>query len=317
MRAPPPILASFAIALFSPAVAAAQGITISGVVTDALQSAPVAGATVTLTGLPSVLTDANGSFRLADATPGSHVLTVAAIGYRYVTIELAATADTVVRVALERLPQLLDPTIARAGNVRIAGSVRDAETLASVIAGSATLYPGGRSVGLLSGDFVFENAPQGDSVTLVIEALEYLPKRVTFVPGADTSLTIGLAVDSVGRRLIAQQVQRLVSRSRSAPRSLDDLNRDEIEKRNEPTVGDLIRHRLPAGTVTDRWPHKSGCIFFDDQPVGFDLLLTLPLEHIERIEIYGSRGSMIRVYSKRFVASLTREKTIPVFSLFC
>lgn len=298
--------------LLGPQRLAAQTFSISGVVIDSLAPRAIVGATVVLSGRAPVASDADGAFRIDNVRPGRYVLSMEAPGYRYRALDLAITSDTTLRVHLDRLAVLLDPTIARAGNVTVRGVVRDENTLAPVMQGRVILYPGGRSAGTITGGFVFENAPAGEPITIIVEALEYQPTRVTLSASRDTSIEITLAVDSVGRRLIAQQVRRLEMRSRGVARSLNALNRTRIEQRPEPTIGDLVRHLLPPDAVTERWPYKVGCVTFDDIPVAFDVLVGLPREVVERVEIYGARGSMIRVYSKRYVASLMSEEILPL-----
>lgn len=78
---------------------------IAGRVVDA--AGPIAGATVTLEGAASVVTDGNGQFVIAEAAAGAHTLTASANGYVTSTVEVtvasAARAEIeIVLVASER-----------------------------------------------------------------------------------------------------------------------------------------------------------------------------------------------------------------------
>ena len=138
-----------------------------------------------------------------------------------------------------RFVQTLDTVVVRARNVRISGTVVDSATGSNLLQAQATLYPGGATIGASTGAFTFPDAPAGE-VTLVVEALEHLPVRITFNATRDTSLTIALEIDPVGMRMIQLQVARLTERTRPTTLSLTALGRKEIEREGVASIGQLV-----------------------------------------------------------------------------
>lgn len=301
-------VAAGAVVLMAPASLAAQGLTVSGVVIESTRGARVAGATVRLGDQRSFFTDLDGAFHFTDVPAGLHAMVVEAYGYRPRTLSLNLRSDTTLRVELEPAPIELDTLAVDLDNVTVRGTVRDAETNLPILVAQLLVYPGGRSVGAISGRFRLENVPAGHPITLVVEAMEYLPARLSLVPEGDTTLAIPLETDPVALRMVQQQVKRLEVRAQAVPVSLTALNREDLERHVYLNVLDVIRQRAPRSVPRedkDIWGRR-GCYFLDDSKVPLDVFQGLRPEQIERIEIFG-RGSMIRVYTRRYVHRLARE----------
>jgi hypothetical protein len=304
--------AALLISWIGPGAIAAQQVTISGVVTERSQSLRLSRATIRLSEIATAYTDRDGRFQFSGVSPGRYTLLLQAFGYRSRSIELQVRADTSLTVELEPDPVPVDSLVVRGETVTIRGRVRDAESGLKVLQAEITLDPGARAMGALSGDFTLEKMPKHQPFRIRVDAIEYLPAFVELTPARDTTLHIALTIDSVALRLIAQQRRRLQSRFQALPHSLKALNRDEISRTVTASIGELIRHNLPHGTAQDRPPYRvDACIFFDDVPATFQDLVNTPPQLIDRVEILGYRGKMIRVYSKRYVASLMKRPSLP------
>ncbi len=286
----------------------AQQVTLSGIVVESRRGATVAGATVRVGSRPPVVTDLDGAFHFAEVSGGPHTLTVEAYGYHSRTLSLNLRADTTVRVELEPDPLVLDRLVVQARYVTVRGTIRDGETTVRVLDGQVTVYPGGQTVGANTGRFTLERVPAGQPVTLVVEAIEYLPVRVNFVPEGDTTLNFHLEVDSVALRMIAMQVERLERRARGVPKSPTALNRDDLMRHVASDVLEVIRRAVPGNHLPSArqvWG-RYGCYFLDGSSVPLDRLQSLLPEEVERVEIY-ARGRAIRVYTRRYVHRMMGE----------
>lgn len=300
-------VAAGAFVLMAPASVVAQEVTVSGVVVETTRGATVAGATVRLGDQRSFFTDLDGAFHFTEVPAGLHAMVVEAYGYRPRTLSLDLRSDTTLRVELEPAPIELDTLAVEVENVIVRGTVRDAETNRTILIAQVLVYPGGRTVGAVSGRFTLENVPARRPITLVVEAMEHLPARLSLVPEGDTTLTIPLEVDSVSIRMVQQQVERLEVRAKAVPTSLTALNREDLERHVHWNVLDAIRQVAPRSVPRenkDIWGRR-GCFFLDESKVTLDVFQGLQPEQIERIEIYGRY--MIRVYTRRYVHRLMRE----------
>jgi hypothetical protein len=327
------ILLAVLLAAAIPTALGAQGVRVSGRVVDDARGAPIEGVTVRLTGAEARTTDVDGRFAFAATTPGRMILTVEAVGHVFRWIELDVQADTSLTITMRERVAALDTVVVRARNVRISGTVVDSATGSNLLQAQATLYPGGATIGASTGAFTFPDAPAGEE-TLVVEALEHLPVRITNNATRDTSLTIALDIDPVGMRMIQLQVARLTERTRPTTLSLTALGRKEIEREGVASIGQLVTRLTfeDAANVRRAAAQRSaddGCIFLDDFKVTRDVFEGLPPEVIERIEVYRGAGEtpsmrgraartsiraeprMIRVYTRRYVASLIGKETLP------
>lgn len=311
-------LAALLVLTAYPRCLSAQQHEVSGTVVERNDSSPVAGAIVRIDGYPPASTGVDGRFRLSSIATGRHRLEIEALGYHAFALDLVVQSDTTLNLELELDPLVLDTLAVSAQTITISGVVRDSVTGLILLQGAAvTTYPRGRSYDAQSGRFSIPGIPRGQPVGLLVEALEYLPKRIEFVAAGDTALEVRLDTDSVAVRLIHQQVERLNRRSNTLPHSVDAINRDEIMRAGVPTAVELIRRRLPPGTIPSHPPYSGSignraiCVLLDDMPSSLADVAYLPPGLIERVEIVGYRGRMIRVYTKRYVARLMRVGTLP------
>jgi Carboxypeptidase regulatory-like domain len=290
-----------------------QQVSVSGVVQENA-GGPIPGATVTLSGMTRVITDTAGRFHVAGVMPGAHVLTVSRIGYRFYTQRVAvANADVTLTIEMQPQAVALPPVIVGAHDITIKGLARDSATRHPLLQASVTLYPGSRTIGALSGRFSLDHVPAGERVTLVVEAIEHVPETIEIMTNVDTSIVVSLGIDSVGRRMVAEQSRRLARRAAGVAIAVDQLGREDLEHSGELQLGVVLRRRLPYRMFGERPPEDKDlpCVFFDEALVPFSQIAIQPIELIDRVEIYGRQAKMIRVYSKRYVASLMREATLP------
>jgi hypothetical protein len=292
----------------------AQQAGVSGVVVDATSRQPIAGAAVTLSGVPGVVTtDTAGRFQFGGVLPGASVLTATTLGYRFYTQRIVVNgADVALTIEMQRQVVGLPRVVVTGRDVTIKGVVRDSATRNPLLQASVTLYPGSRTVGTLSGRFSFDHVAAHERVTLVVEALEHLPETIEIETNVDTALVVSLAVDPVGRRMVAEQAKRLARRADGVPMAVDALGRADLEQTAELRLGEVLQHRLPY-SLTRNKPLENidlPCVFFDDRLVPFGYVVTQPIALVDRVEIFGRQAKMIRVYSRAYVASLMRVPTM-------
>jgi hypothetical protein len=320
--------------LLAPCAVAAQTVRVSGAIVDERQI-PLQGALVRLVGDLAQTTGTDGRFQFDSVVPGRYLVNVTAAGHRMQSIDLAITRDTTITVVMARLIVTLDTMIVRAGPVTIQAAVVDSATGDFLPQAQAILYPHNRRVGAMSGVFAFKNVPPGP-VTIVVEALEHLPTQIDLNPRGDTAIVVRLGIDSIALRMIAIQVKRLETRQRAIPIAATVLNRDLVIQERAPTILDLVTRRMYGDPVSVRQAGGSaaeGCYFLDDAKVAPDVLEGVLPEVVERVEIYKEPGGpapsmrgrptgrtapqnrggirMVRVYTKRYVASLPRFDVLP------
>jgi len=155
--------------------------TISGTVTDAGSTAPIAGATVSYSG-GSATTDGSGNYTLAGVAEGSYTLTASASGYqsqsRTVTVGPGATATQNFALTL--------PYGA------ITGTVTDAAT-GSAIGGATVSYSGGSATTNSSGQYTLANVPPGTySISAGASGYTGQSRSVAVAAGATASASFAL-----------------------------------------------------------------------------------------------------------------------------
>lgn len=286
------------------ASAAAQTARVSGRVVEEGRGTAVVGATVRLTGSLAHVTDSTGRFQFVDVVPGRYIVTVSSIGFRLRTVEITVERDTTVVFELARRVVSLDTMVVRPKYLRIKGTAVDSASGDYLLQAQATLYPGSKFVGAMNGTFTFDSVPPGP-ITIVVEGAEHLPVRVAFDAGRDTSFRVKMGVDSVALRMIAMQVKRLQVRMQSFPFTVRAFNRDRLMEHPVMSVGEFVDrslHRPNAGRRAIQ-SAQSACVFVDDRKVEPAMIDALLPELIERVEVY-QNGVMVRVYTKRYVASL-------------
>jgi len=293
--------------LGGPAVLLAQAVRVNGtVVNERLQ--PISGASLRLTGADSMLTTGpSGTFQFEGIFPNGMILTVSAPGYEFRSIPLSP-GNTTLTITMKSSVTTLDPMIVRPKGFRIKGQVVDAKSGDALLFARVTLYPKGIAVDASNvGDFRF-NSIMGP-VTIVAEAMEHLPVQVQVNPSRDTSIKIRMPTDSVAVRMIAQQVARLQTRSLAVPHSVRYADHDRIQNEARTSIAEMVDKLLVRPMNRRGLSAKSadeGCVFYDDKKIPPGMLLGIYPELVERVEVY-ARGAMIRVYSKRYVMSLTGQ----------
>jgi hypothetical protein len=313
-------------------IASAQTVRVSGVVVDERQL-PIQGATVRLTGEASTTTRADGGFTFADAIPGRYLLTVSSIGFELRSIELTIARDTSLSIVMTRRAVTLDTVRIRPRNLRIKATAVDSSTGDFLLQAQATLYPGGMFVSGVSGVFVFDSVSPGP-VTIIVEALEHLPARIQLDLARDTAFRVAMGLDSVALRMTDVQVKRLEQRTHGIPMLMKALNRDAIKRESASTLHELLTRRAFEDPQAARRafvnPPEAGCYFVDDVKVSRGVFDAMLPELVERVEIYRSAGApapklsgrpkgernfgmvqMFRVYTKRYVATLPRQRNLP------
>jgi hypothetical protein len=296
---------SLASSVFLSATAGGQSATISGVVSDARNAAPVANAVV-MWGSVAGRTDPAGRFRFDGVTLGRHQMEFRALGYVAQRRMVDVHGDTVLAIRLERRVTTLDTMMIRGRSATVHVEAVDAGSRSPLLFAEVTVFPGGQTVGGRNGRVTVHDVPAGTDVQLSVEAFEYLPTLVDLSLQSDTAIRVMMRPDSALLRVARIQAARLRRRSNSIQLPIDDLNRDDVRASRAGTVGEMLRRHL--GSATRKLPGE--CVFLDDRKIDVGVLdATLP-DVIERIEIYG-RGRMIRVYTTSYVFGLARLPSLP------
>jgi hypothetical protein len=198
--------------------------------------------------------------------------------------------------------------IVRPKGSRIKGQVVDAKTGDALLFARVTLYPKGVAVDASNvGDFRFDSIM--GPVTIVAEAIEHLPVQMQLNPSRDTSIKMRMPTDSVAVRMIAQQVTRLQERSQAVPHNVRYADAKRIQNEARTSIAEMVDKLLirPMNRRTmNGQSADEACVFYDDKKIPPGMLLGIYPELVERVEVY-AHGAMIRVYSKRYVMSLTGQ----------
>jgi hypothetical protein len=295
----------------------AQEATVTGVVVERTQSSWIGGATVRLSGSSPFFTDLDGAFRFSGVAAGPHTLTVQALGYRTVTMEVTVRADTTFVIEMDPDPVVLDSLLVRAGTIRIDGEVLDAGTGRRVLFANVRVEPGLSQAQAVSGRFTVKNVPVARPVSLIVEAIEYRPARIALITEADTSLTIRLEPDPIGIRMLELQAEKLQARSNSIPYSRRVLNEEKLARWSGWSVFEIVERELSTmvrrrTTRLDTNTDSPKCLFIDDQPQAFwEFLWGLWPGEVARIEFF-DRGEMVRIYTKRYLLRLYGHEPPPM-----
>ena len=294
--------------LFVPAVLSSQAVRINGTVVDE-RLQPIRGATLSLTGADSTLTTGpSGAFQFEGLFPNGMILTVSAPGFEFRSIPLSP-GNTTLTITMKPSITRLDAMIVRPKRFRIKGQVVDDRTGEPILFARVSLFPERRATDASNvGDFKFDTVAAGP-VTIVAEAIEHLPVQVQLNPTRDTTIKIRLPIDSVAVRMMAQQVTRLVKRSLAVPHNLRTADARTIQREARSSIAEMVDRLLIRPMNRRTLNSKSAddaCVFLDDRKIAPGMLIGIYPEIVERVEVY-NRGAMIRVYTKRYVMSLTAQ----------
>lgn len=285
-----------------------QQYTLRGEVIDASTGTAVANVTVILEGRSSILTGADGSFRLDGISRGRYTLTISRIGYETTELALPVFADTTVRVELQPAPIPLTPLDVRPVYGSIVGVVREASSGIRLIDADVFTSGGHRAQTNVAGRFALRRVPLGVPLEIDIEFLGYLPARIAFTPERDTTIVVELADDSVALRMIAAQVQRLDDRSAGRRYNvLPVLDRRDLLNESESggSLADVLRKRLGSALYG-----RIACVVVDDSPirrVQYETMLPDRVERVEILDVPGMRRQfMVRVYTRAFLRDMIR-----------
>ena len=290
----------------SPLPASSQArVTVEGRVFDSISSMPVAGASVELAGVDSRLTNLQGDFSFGDVPAGTYRLAVRLLGYRTHETQLVLRADTALTIVLEIDAVVLDSIRARARFVDVRGVVRQAGSDHAIPNAVVSVSPREAVTSNLRGEFRVRAVPEGVPALVEIGALGYMPAHFNILPAEGETLDVELTEDSVGQRMIAQQVARIETRARSVPKPLVVLDREDLEENYGWPVDMAIVSRLGRSI-------RPMCLIIDEVSYekmvapgesAMDLVATYMTQEIERIEVFDF-GRMVRVYTRRYIQKM-------------
>ncbi len=154
---------------------------LTGTVTDAGSSKPIAGATVTA-GTASATTNSSGVYSISGLAPGTYTATATATGYtsQSASVTVTAGSTTTQNFALSPNPGTISGTVTDAGS-------------AAPIAGATVSYSGGGTTTDGSGHYTLAGVAEG-SYTLTASASGYQSQShpVTVGPGATATQNFAL-----------------------------------------------------------------------------------------------------------------------------
>ncbi len=326
-RAPPPpafsriaaraVAAGLLLCAGLPGTAWTQQVTVSGVIVETSRSATIGGATVRLSDRPPFFTDLDGAFHFTGVDPGAHVLTVQAMGYRPRSLNILVRADTLLVIEMEPDPIQLDSLVVEGGTITLRGRIRDVTTGDRVLYAQVTVSPGFPTVGATSGEFRVRKVPKGQTVYVLVEAMEYLPARIALIAESDTTLKVELEPDSVAMRMVAQEVEKLEKRSRALPFRRRIMDPGDLARYPGWPAYELLRQAVSMmgvgpSRVQVNLDHPA-CLFIDDvQQISGSFLWGIDAGQVARIEII-DQGGMVRVYTKPYLFSLMGREPRPIF----
>ena len=102
-----------------------QEVTVAGIVVERGTLSSIGGATVSLSGKPAFFTGLDGRFRFTEVVPGSATLTISALGYHPLNLELYIRGDTTLTVEMDPDPIRMDSLLVMPGKISIRGTIRD------------------------------------------------------------------------------------------------------------------------------------------------------------------------------------------------
>ena len=301
------LLASAITALHT-GIASAQTAIVKGVVVERGSGEPLNLADIELAGSPRGVTNPRGEFVFHNVKPGRRKLTVKLLGYRNYEATLEIKGDLEVRVELEIEAVPVTGVTGVNRNYTIRGEVTDKASGEPVIDAETRLGTNRRTATNVNGTFKFSKVKVGQPVVVQVRAIGMMPADLRVDAEDDTTLTFQLVSDPIGQGMLAQQVARLEKRTDGIGESVQTIGRETLLRSNE-TMHDLVRRSLQARRRTVR------CLFIDERLTGMgELMLFLP-QQVERVELI-DRGTMVRVYTRRYVEDMMLKRAHPMSIVF-
>lgn len=261
-------------------------------------------ADITVPRVGRVVAGGNGEFRLPDVPVGLHVVTVTALGYQTREVQLDVKGDTAVFIELEVAPVRVDSIVVRSRTITVRGHVFELATGKPVIDAEATI--GARMDRTnFAGNFKVTRVPGGAPVTVEVGAVALFPAQLIITADRDTTIRVGLRPDSVGQAMLDAAVKKIEERSRAVQMTRDQWDREEL-MRFPRTIEQLLLQRYGRRVVPT-------CLFVNDINMtigGAELLASYITDELERVEVFG-RGSMVRLYTRRFAARKSGTTPLP------
>ena len=195
----------------------AQQRTVEGTVVERGSQAPIAGATVGLTGRPPAQTASDGRFRFRNVPEGRYLLTVQGLGWAAEEVSLVVRRDTSLVIELERAPVPLDTLTVESRTISVRGVVSDKATGFELIDVEVASPPDRSTRTDPVGRFRFKGMPSNTPIALQLREMGYLTLGIVVVASADTTIRVELENDPIVERMIDGTKQRLADRAE--PRS--------------------------------------------------------------------------------------------------
>jgi hypothetical protein len=306
-------------ALSLPANSAGQdSFVVRGRVVERSDETPIRGAAVEMPGRTRVLTDEAGTFRFDNVSRGRYTLSVDALGYNTVSVDLAVLGDTTLTIEMDVQPVVLDSVEARVRYVTFRGQVLVDSSGEPVYDADVHLGLDRRTTTNPNGGFRFSRVPAQAPSTIEVRALGFMPAHRVIEAVDDTTLVFRLEPDPIASRMIERELARLDTRLAAVPYSSIEMDREEIQRYPNWTAREIIQSRVNIGLV--------GCLIIDEVPIDDrNILNTYMPEEIERIEILRNslrRSVTARVYTRRFlqrmVAGAIQLRRLPASRIaFC
>lgn len=289
-------------ALLVSSSAQAQQVAIQGRVVEAGTRTGISRAEIRV-GDARVLSETDGGFRMARVPRGRALVRVAAFGYRAREFSIDVNADTALLVELEPQAVPVDSLVIQTGDITVRGRVFALATDKPISDAAITIRNRSTSSNL-AGSFKVTRVPRNSPVTVEIGAVAFLPVTLTITADRDTTIRVVLAPDPVGQAMLDEAVARLEVRSRAIPYTRDQWSRDRLAL-FPLSIEDLLLQRYGRRI-------NPSCIFVNDNDMsgaGAELLRTYYSDELERVEVF-NRGTMVRLYTRRYVAKQTAGATL-------
>ena len=304
------LLVAVAITALRFGTVSAQTAIVKGVVVERGSGEPLNLADIELAGSPRAVSNPRGEFVFPNVRPGRRKLTVKLLGYRNYETTLEIKGDMEVRVELEIEPVPVAGVAAANRTYTIRGEVTEKASGEPVIDAETLLGTNRRTATNMNGTFKFSKVRVGQPVVIQVRAIGMMPADLRVDADNDTTLQFQLVPDPIGQGLLAQQVARLEKRTAGIGQSVQTIGRETLLRSNE-TMYDLVRRRVQAYRRVVR------CLFIDERISGVgieELMLFLP-QQVERVEFI-DRGTMVRVYTRRYVEDMMLKRAHPMAIVF-